>query len=99
MKMKDKEIQQDREIQKENLDNIFQKIAYIPVFRRNPKYCVGKFAESVPYIALYDVIDRSYIIRARASDEPRDLFDSEKREIIVQYDCMDELINDGWRLD
>ncbi len=90
---------EDKEVQKKNLEIIFRDASLAPVFKCHPKYCIGEFASATPYIAYDDVIDEKYIIRGRELSSKRNSFDNEKRKIIVEYASLDELIDDGWRLD
>jgi hypothetical protein len=89
---------EDTEYQKRNLEAIYRGANLAPAFKLNPNYCIGDFAGLTPYISYDDVMNYKFIIRAR----PRDVFnhfDNEKREIIAEYDSIDSLVNDGWRLD
>ena len=90
---------EDKEVQKKNLEIIFRDASLAPVFKCHPKYCTGDFATVTPYIAYDDVMDEKYIIRGRELGAKRNSFDNEKRPIIVEYTSIDDLVNDGWRLD
>ena len=90
----------DRDEQFRHLEEIYQAASLAPVFKRNPKHCQGEFANSIPYIAYGDVMDYKYIIRARPlSYDNNGGFDDEKRQVIVEYESMEALVDDGWRLD
>ena len=86
---------EDKDYQKKNLVAIFSAASFAPFFRTNAKYCVGQFAELTPYIAYGDVMNYKYIIRATDDYNNK----SETNPIIVEYRSIDELVNDGWRLD
>lgn len=88
----------DFDWQVRNIANIFHTASMTPVFKQNPKYCTGKFADLTPYISYNDVRNYKYIIRARPFYE-NNSFDSEERDIIIQYDSIEQLVKDGWRLD
>jgi hypothetical protein len=88
----------DKSYQKRNLEEIFGFATLAPVFHKHHKYSIGKFAEMTPYINYNDVMKYKYIIRAKPANS-LNVFDTEEREIIVEYKHLDELINDGWRLD
>ena len=88
----------DREYQKKNLEKIFRDASFSPVFISHPKYCIGEFIDVTPYIAYDDVMENKYIIRGKELGAKHNEFDSEKRPIIVEYNSIDELVNDGWRL-
>jgi len=90
---------EDIEFQKKHLGLIYRDASMAPCFKGNPKYCIGKFADVTPYIRYDDVMNHLFVIRARPYGESINSFDNEERQIIVEYDSMDSLINDGWRLD
>jgi hypothetical protein len=69
-----------------------------PVFQLNSKYCTGKFADLIPYISYNNIRNNEHIIRARPLGE-NNSFDSKERDIIIQYDSIEQLVKDGWRLD
>jgi hypothetical protein len=89
----------DKEYQKKNLEKIYRDASLAPAFQQHPKYCTGDFAEVTPYIAYDDIMDEKYIIRGRGIGARINGFDNEKRQIIVEYSSIDDLVNDGWRLD
>lgn len=88
----------DKEYQKKNLQLIYRDASLAPVFHKNDKYCKGSFENIIPFIAYDDVMDNKYIIRARDEGIINSFF-SEKTEIVVKYESIDELVEDGWRLD
>jgi len=87
----------DFEYQKKNLEAIYSAASMSPVFKSNPKYCTGKFAELTPYISYNDVMSYKFIIRGRPVGEVN-TFDAKDREIIAEYDSLESLVNDGWHL-
>jgi hypothetical protein len=88
----------DFDWQVRNIANIFHAASMAPVFKQNPKYCTRKFADLTPYISYNDVRNYKYTIRARPLGE-NNSFDSEERDIIIQYDSIEQLVKDGWILD
>ena len=68
-----------------------------PVFKVNSKYCKNQFANMTPYISYNDVRNDKYVIRSR-SLEKNNSFDSVESDVIIQYDCIEQLVKDGWRL-
>lgn len=69
------------------------------LLQHNPKYCVGKFANVVPFI-LYDEVGSKYryIVRCRPLYlESKDSCSVD--DIIAEYDSIESLVNDGWRMD
>lgn len=89
---------EDTEYQRKNLETIYRDASIAPVFKQNPKYCTGKFIDMAPYISYDDIMSNKFIIRARPMIE-QNSFDSQEREIIVEYNSLESLVNDGWRLD
>ena len=90
---------EDHEYQKYYLERIFSSALIAPVFHRHPKYCINQFSDLIPYISYDDVMGYRYIIRGRPLMAEMNLYDFEAREIIAEYDSIDELVNAGWRLD
>jgi hypothetical protein len=88
----------DFDWQVRNITNIFHAARRTPVFKPNPKYCTGKFADLTAYISYNDVMSYKFIIRGRPTSE-HNSFDAQEREIIAEYDSLESLVNDGWRLD
>ncbi len=88
----------DKDFQKKHIDLIFRDASMAPVFKTHPKYCTNQFSGLIPYICYDDVMEMKYIIRGRPLGQANS-FDYEKREIIVEYKSVDEMVNDGWRLD
>ncbi|MCX6147791.1 MAG: hypothetical protein NTW25_11190 [Candidatus Kapabacteria bacterium] len=88
----------DKSFQKTNLEKIFSDAMLAPVFHKHHKYSIGKFADMTPYINYSDVMKYNYIIRAKPLNA-HNAFDTEDREIIIEYSNLDDLVNDGWRLD
>ena len=86
---------EDKEYQKKNLEAIYSAASLAPVFKTNAKFCVNQFAGLTPYIAYGDVMDYKFVIRATSDYEDK----SETNPVIVEYGSIDELLNDGWRLD
>ena len=84
----------DTGYQKENLEAIYKAASLSPVFKSNPKYNTGNLT---PYISYNDIMANKYIIRIRPL-EIQNSFDGGKREIVAEYESVEELVNDGWRL-
>lgn len=96
--LKSENKESDFEYQVKNIENIFDTASMSPSFKINSKYCIGKFENMSPYISYNDVRNYNYIIRVRTLGE-YNLYDSIDREIIVKYDSIEQLVQDGWRLD
>jgi hypothetical protein len=67
-----------------------------PVFKRNSKHEV----DDVPRIAYDDIIANKCVLKAD-SDFPNSgsFWSGEGAVIIAEYNSIEELVDDGWRLD
>lgn len=81
--------------QRKKLEVIYSAASIAPIFKPNAKYCFGNFDNLTPYIAYGDVMNYKFIIRT--TDDYKNKSDS--NSILVQYGSIDELVNDGWKLD
>jgi hypothetical protein len=88
----------DKDFQKKRLERIFRDGSFAPLFKRNPKHCVNKFADLTPYISYNDIKRNQILIRGCPIGKPN-YIDSGQRDVIISYGSIDELVNDGWRLD
>ena len=87
----------DKEYQFKNLERIFTDGALSPAFKRNPKYPIGG---GVARIAYGDVTDFKYVIRnCKDLSDEYNYFWSEDTDIIAEYKSIEDLVDDGWRLD
>lgn len=84
----------DREYQIKNLEKITNDAALSPIFKRNPKYPV----EGVARISYSDIMDYKFVIRNDKDFSDNSCW-SEDADIIVEYKCIEDLVDDGWRLD
>jgi hypothetical protein len=86
----------DRAYQISNLQKILGEALMSPVFRENPKYD----SKGAPRIDYNDVMNNKYIIKSD-TDFPGSgsYWCNENAEFIVQYTSIDDLVDDGWRLD
>ena len=89
---------EDKEYQKRNLVSIYSAASMGPFFKPNPKYCINKFTGLTPYISYDDVMSKKFIIRGRPIGE-HNSFDGQAREVIVEYNSLESIVDDGWRLD
>lgn len=90
-------IDKEKVYQKEQLNIIFDGKSHAPGFRMHKRF-MKKFPNSNAYISFNDVLRKKFIIRARPFDS-YELSDSEDREIIAEYESIDDLIKAGWILD
>ncbi len=84
------------------LQEVFDKwIPPTPAFKPNHE---GVPKDTVPYISASDVHDYKYNIRVISSDvffsnDDNNYEKLENGEIIAHYDSLEELVEDGWKLD
>ena len=88
----------NNDFERKRLEIIFREHTFAPIFKINPKYCVNQFAGLTPYISHKDIINNRIYIRGCPIGSGSS-FDSGQRDIIVEYNSLDALINDGWRLE
>ena len=87
----------DKEYQFKNLERIFTDGALSPAFKRNSKYPIGG---GVARIGYGDVTDFKYVIRnCKDLSDEYNYFWSEDTDIIAEYKSIEDLVDDGWRLD
>jgi len=87
----------DKDFQKKCIESIFRTAPFAPLFKPNPKYCLDQFAELTPYISYSDIKNNRIFIRG-CPIGVRNSQDSGKREVIIAYTTIEELVEDGWRL-
>lgn len=88
----------DKEYQINNLENIFSGGMLAPVFKVNTKF--SSKDGCYPRIMYDDVMNYKYIIRWCDSEFLNNRFYSDlESEVIAEYQSIDELVHDGWRLD
>ena len=89
---------EEKNSQKKMLEAIFRVASFAPIFKSNPKHCINKFADFTPYISYKDLIKSKLFIRGCPIGS-KSCSDTGQRDIIVEYDSIDELVNDGWQLE
>jgi len=85
----------DKEYQVEDLERIFTGATLSPVFRHNPKYPIKG---GIARIAYNDIMDYKFIIRHDKNFNGNSFW-SEDADVIAEYKSIEELVDDGWRLD
>ena len=86
--------------QKKNLDRIFLTASFPPIFKSNDKYCKGKLSRAIPFISYDDAMNWEYIIRAGDSlEDDIENYKAMDCPVIIQYNSIEDLVHDGWRLD
>ncbi len=86
----------DRDYQISQLKRIFNAANSAPIFKDNEKY----FADGVPRIAYDDIMNYKCIIRCDEEFPQSGTFWSDNNaSVIAEYKNIEELVDDGWRLD
>jgi hypothetical protein len=86
----------DRENQINKLQRIFGAASLSPVFKDNEKFDL----DGVPRIAYDDVMERRCIIRCDDRfPESGGYWSGREVPVVAQYQSIEELVDDGWRLD
>ena len=71
-----------------------------PYLRWNPKYKTKEFSGMTPYICIADICDYNYVVCAIPDNEAHMMLqEQERRNVIVEYNSVEEMVEDGWRLD
>jgi len=80
-----------------NLQKIFSYMHIQPVFKKNDKYS-EQLTNGAGMICYADLFKNNYVIR-RGSFSNFQYEVDENSEIIASYESIEQMINDGWRLD
>lgn len=97
--MKNEYTKQEYDRQKRMLKNIYDAPQFAPQFYWNAKYKTEEMKDKVPYIGIQDLLDYKYVMCAMPKEEVEMiLFEFGRREVVKEYDSLDELVEDGWRL-
>jgi hypothetical protein len=84
----------DQDYERGNLEDIYKSASLSPVFKSNPKYNTGN---TTPYISYSDILANRYIIRGKPLGNSNS-FEGGERKIIAEYESIESLVKDGWRL-
>lgn len=90
----------DREYQIANLRRIFDEASRAPCFKRNPKYPLAR-AVGAPRISYGDIMEENVVIRIDTTSvlQRTAFWDDAAAPVIANYDSIEALVDDGWRLD
>jgi hypothetical protein len=88
----------ENDLQEKRIQLIFEQALFAPLLKRNPKYCRNRFLNLTPYISFKDITANRYAIRCTPVGA-RNIKDLGIRELIVEYENIHDLVNDGWRLE
>ena len=89
----------------ERFKEVYEDAMYAPLLRWNPKYETEDFAGMVPYICIKDICDYNYVVCAipnvvvNKQLEKGPLQEMSRRKVIAEYNSLEEMVKDGWRLD
>ena len=86
----------DREYQIDNLRRIYSAASMSPVLKRNPKFQV----EGTARIGYSDIMEERTIVRVDANfPDSGGFWGGDDAPILASYSSVEELVDDGWRLD
>ena len=88
----------DRDNQLRDLRAIFDGALLAPKFKHSKKYNT-KSDEGCPFIRYSDIKEHRYIIRRGGRNFYMDSLCDKETEVIAIYGSLEQLIDDGWRLD
>ena len=79
---------------------VYDMAKYAPYVRWNPKYKTEEFNEMTPYICIDDIVNYKYVVCAIPDEEVTMMLQElHRRNVIVEYNSIEEMVKDGWRLD
>ena len=79
---------------------VYDDAMYAPYVRWNLHFKTEKFKGMTPYICIQDICDHKYVICAIPEEEATTpLQEQHRRNVIVEYSSIEEMVIDGWRLD
>lgn len=79
---------------------VYDDATYAPLLRWNPKYKTKVFEGMTPYICIKDICDYNYVVCAIPDGEVTMMLqEMNRRNVIKQYEKLEEMVEDGWRLD
>ena len=97
--MKNKYTKQEYGRQKRMLKNIYDMPQFAPQFYWNEKYLTEEMKDKVPYICIQDLLNYKYVICAMPKEQVEAiLFEFGRHEVVKEYNSLDELVEDDWRL-
>jgi len=79
---------------------VYDDAMYAPLLRWNPKYKTEEFNDMTPYICIDDICDYNYVVCAIPDEEVTMMLQERfRRNVIAEYNSIEEMVEDGWRLD
>lgn len=79
---------------------VYHDAMYAPLLRWNLKYKTEKYNGMTPYICIDDIVNYKYVVCAIPDEEvTMKLQEFHRRNMIVEYNSIEEMVNDGWILD
>lgn len=85
---------------------VYDDAMYAPLLRWNFKFKTQGFEGMTPYICLNDISHYKYVVCAipdkdvdKMLQEYGMLQEFSRREVIAEYNSIEEMVKDGWKLD
>ncbi len=87
------------------ISEVYEEAMYAPLLRWNLKFKTKEFDGMTPYISIKDICDYKYVVCAIPDEELIEklhkgpLYEMNRRKVISEYKSIEEMVEDGWRLD
>ena len=88
------------------ISEVYEDAKYAPLLRWNLKFKTKQFDGMTPYICLNDICHHKYVVCAIPDRDVDKMFQEygmlqefSRREVIAEYNSIEEMVEDGWRLD
>ena len=100
-----KKIYMDIKREIERFKEVYEDAMYAPLLKWNLKYKTEDFDGMTPYICIKDICDYNCVVCAIPNEEvdkqlPQGpLQELSRRKVIAEYNSIEEMVKDGWRLD
>lgn len=79
---------------------VYDDAKYAPLLRWNMKFKTKDFDGMIPYICIKDICDYKYVVCAIPDEEVTMMLQEfSRREVIAEYNSIEEMVEDGWILD
>ena len=89
----------------ERFKDVYKDAMYAPLLKWNVKFKTEEFDGMAPYICINDICDYNYVVCAIPNEEvdkqlqKGPLQELSRRKVIAEYNSLEDMVKDGWRLD
>ena len=79
---------------------VYDDAMYAPLLRWNIKFKTAQLNGMTPYICINDICNYKYVVSAIPDEEVTMMLQERfRRNVIAEYNSLEEMVEDGWRLD